>query len=104
MITALIVYCIISTIMMACIIIPDKTCNFDNIAEKIVSEGICILLGPIIIAIAIGWMMVETIGDLTVNRKKVKEAQLKSYEEVSNGTQKRLTNCMKRYFEYFGRT
>lgn len=103
MITALIVYCIISTIMMACIIIPDKTYNFDNIAEEIVSEGICILLGPIIIAIAIGWMIVETIGDLTVNRKKVKEAQLKSYEELSNGTQKRLSNCMKRYFEYFGR-
>lgn len=104
MITALIVYCIISIIMMACIIIPDKTVNFDYIAEKIVSEGICILLGPIIIAIAIGWMIVETIGDLTVNRKKVKEAQLKSYAEVSNGTQKRLNNCMKRYFEYFGRT
>ena len=104
MITALIVYCIISTIMMACIIIPDKTVSFDYIIEKIVSEGICILLGPIIIAIAIGWMMVETIKDLTVNRKKVKEAQLKSYEEVSKGTQKRLTNCMKRYFEYFGRT
>lgn len=104
MLTALIVYCIISTIMMACIIIPDKTCKFDNIAEEIVSEGICILLGPIIIAIAIGWMIVESIGDLTVNRKKVKEAQLKSYEELSNGIQKRLTNCMKRYFDYFGRT
>lgn len=104
MMIALIVYCIISTIIMACIIIPDKTCKFDNIAEEIVSEGICILLGPIIIAIAIGWMMVECIGDFTVNRKKVKEAQLKSYEELSNGTQKRLTNCMKRYFEYFGRT
>ena len=104
MLTALIVYCIISTVMMACIIIPDKTCNFDNIIEKIVTEGICILLGPIIIAIAIGWMIVETIGDFTVNRKKIKEAQLKSYEELSNGTQKRLTNCMKRYFEYFGRT
>lgn len=32
--TVLIVYCIISIIMMACIIIPDKTCNFDNIVEK----------------------------------------------------------------------
>lgn len=53
--------------------------------------------------IAIGWMMVESIGDFTVNRKKVKEAQLKFYEELSNGTQKRLTNCMKRYFEYFER-
>jgi hypothetical protein len=104
MLTALIVYCIISTIMMACIIIPDKTCKFDNIAEEIVSEGICILLGPIIIAIAIGWMIVESIGDFTVNRKKVKEVQLKSYEELSKGTQKRLTNCMNRYFEYFGRT
>lgn len=102
--TALIVYCIISTIITACIIISDKTWRFDNIAEKIVTEGICILLGPIIIAIATGWMIVESIGDLTVNRKKVKEAQLKSYEELSNGTQKRLTNCMKRYFEYFGRT
>lgn len=104
MINALIVYCIISTIITACIIISDKTWRFDNIAEKIVTEGICILLGPIIIAIATGWMIVESIGDLTVNRKKVKEAQLKSYEELSNGTQKRLTNCMKRYFEYFGRT
>lgn len=77
MLTILIVYCIISIIMMACIIIPDKTVNFDNIAEKIVSEGICILLGPIIIAIAIGWMMVETIGDLTVNRKKNKRSTVK---------------------------
>lgn len=102
--TALIVYCIISTIIMACIIISDKTWSFDNIVEKIVIEGICILLGPIIIAIATGWMIVESIGDLTVNRKKIKEAQLKSYNELSNGTQKRLTNCMKRYFEYFGRT
>ena len=104
MMTALIVYCIISTIITACIIISDKTWKFDNIVEKIVIEGICILLGPIIIAIATGWMIVESIGDLTINRKKVKEAQLKSYEELSNGTQKRLTNCMKRYFEYFGRT
>lgn len=103
MITALIIYCIVSTIMMACIIIPDKTGGYDNIVEKIILEGICILLGPVIIAIAMGWLMVESIGDLTVNRKKVKEAQLKSYEEVSKGTQKRLTNCMKRYFEYFGR-
>lgn len=31
MIIALIVYCIISTIIMACIIIPDKTSNFDKI-------------------------------------------------------------------------
>ena len=104
MMTALIVYCIISTIIMACIIIPDKTCKFDNIVEEIVLEGICILLGPIIIAIAIGWMIVESIGDLTVNHKKVKEAQLKSYEELSKGTQNRLTKCIKRYFEYFGRT
>lgn len=104
MITTLIIYCIISTIMMACIIIPDKTGGYDNIVEKIILEGICILLGPVIIAIAMGWLMVESIEDLTVNRKKVKEAQLKSYEEVSKGTQKRLTNCMKRYFEYFGRT
>lgn len=104
MITTLIIYCIVSTIMMACIIIPDKTGGYDNIVEKIILEGICILLGPVIIAIAMGWLMVESIGDLTVNRKKVKEAQLKSYEEVSKGTQKRLTNCMKRYFEYFGRT
>ena len=88
--------------MMACIIIPDKTCNFDNIVEKIVSEGICILLVPIIIAITIGWMMVESIGELTVNRKKVKIEQYKTYQELSNGTQKRLANCMKRYSDYFG--
>lgn len=104
MIIALIVYCIISTIMMACIIIPDKTSSFDNIVEKIVLDGICILLGPIIIAISMGWLMVESIGDLTVNREKAKTAQLKYYEEVSKSTQKRLTNCMKRYFEYFGRS
>ena len=100
MLTALIVYCIISTIMMACIIIPGKTRDFGDTADKIV----LILLGPIIIAIATGWTIVECIGDFTVNRTKIKEAQLKSYEELSNGTQKRLTNCMKRYFDYFGRT
>lgn len=102
MITLLIIYCVISAILVTYIVISDKT--FGNIGEKIALLVFCILISPIIITIAIGWMMVETIGNLTVNRKKVKEAQLKSYEEVSNGTQKRLTNCMKRYFDYFGRT
>lgn len=101
MITLLIIYYVISAILIACLIIPDKSIN--DISGKIALTVFCMLISPIIITIAIGWMMVETIGNLTVNRKKVKEAQLKSYAEVSNGTQKRLTNCMKRYFEYFGR-
>ena len=87
--------------MMACIIIPDKTGDFDSIGEKIIIDGICILLGPIIIAIAMGWLMVESIGDLTINRKKVKIEQYKTYQEVSNGIQSRLANCMKRYNDYF---
>lgn len=102
MITLLIIYFVISAILIASIIIPDKT--IDDIGGKIALLVFCILISPIIVAIAIGWMMVKSIGDLTVNRKKIKEARLKSYAEVSNGTQKRLTNCMKRYFEYFGRT
>ena len=102
MITLLIIYYVISAILIACIVIPDKT--IDDIGGKIALLVFCMLISPIIVAIAIGWMIVETIGDLTVNRKKIKEARLKSYAEVSNGTQKRLTNCMKRYFEYFGRT
>ena len=82
---------------MASIAIPDKTVG--NIGEKIVLDIFCILISPIIIAIAV----IQAIGEETIFRKKTKEAKLKYYETFSKSTKKRLNNCMKRYFEYFAK-
>lgn len=98
MMIALIVYYIVSAILMAYIAIPDKTAG--NIGEKIVLDVFCILISPIIVAIAV----IQAIGEETIYRKKTKETQLKYYETFSKSTQKKLTNCMKRYFKYFRRT
>lgn len=99
MITVLIIYCVISAILLACIVIPDKSIG-NNTREKIVLDVFCILISPIIVAIATG----EYIAEQTIYRKKTKAEELKYYETFSKSTQKRLANCMKRYFEYFGRT
>lgn len=102
--TLLIIYCIISAIVIGYSVIPDKDLkDIGGFGSQFVFVLFCIAISPIIFTIAVFWSLGTDILDRTVRRKKVHEKTLKMYEEVSNGTQKRLTNCMKRYFDYFGR-
>lgn len=89
----LIIYCIISAVIIGWAIIPET--NLD--AGEICLDIFLILASPIIFTVII----ILYLLDCTVNRKKVKLAQYKDYQEVSNGIQNRLANCMKRYNDYF---
>jgi ABC-type siderophore export system fused ATPase/permease subunit len=95
----LIIYCIISAVIIGWAIIPET----EFVALEICLDIFLILISPVILTIVLVWLPIEAILNRTVWRKKVKLAQYKDYQEVSNGTQKRLTNCQQRYNEYFNR-
>ena len=94
----LIIYCIISAVIIGWSIIPEPIIpEMKRDAGEICLDIFLILVSPIIFTVII----ILYLLDCTVNRKKVKLAQHKDYQEVSNGIQKRLANCMKRYNDYF---